>query len=52
MFRKTFSTLAKDELKSSTSVAYKQELATEPKPSDMLAYMKSQQYQPDYESYV
>jgi len=33
-------------------VAYKQELATEPKPSDMLAYMKSQQYQPDYESYV
>lgn len=33
-------------------VAYKRELAAEPKPSDMLAYMKSQQYQPDYKDYV
>ena len=33
-------------------VAYKRGLATKPEPSDMLTYMTSQQYQPDYKNYV
>jgi malate dehydrogenase (oxaloacetate-decarboxylating)(NADP+) len=33
-------------------VAYKRDLATEPRPGDLLAQVKSQQYQPYYQSYV
>jgi malate dehydrogenase (oxaloacetate-decarboxylating)(NADP+) len=33
-------------------VAYKGGLATEPRPEDLLAHMKSRQYQPYYQSYV
>ena len=34
------------------AVAYKRGLATEPEPKDLLAHVKSQQYDPRYESYV
>ncbi len=33
-------------------VAYRRDLATEPRPKDLLAYVKSRQYQPSYQSYV
>ena len=33
-------------------VAYLQELATKPKPEDILAYVKSLRYEPEYKSYV
>ncbi len=33
-------------------VAYRRDLATEPRPADLLAQMKSKQYQPYYQSYV
>ncbi len=33
-------------------VAYARGLATEPRPTDLLAYVKSKQYQPTYQSYV
>jgi len=33
-------------------VAYNQRLATEPKPADLPAFIKSQMYEPGYESYV
>ena len=33
-------------------VAYKRELATEPRPADLLAHVKSRQYQPVYPRYV
>ncbi|MBK9053273.1 MAG: NAD-dependent malic enzyme [Chloroflexi bacterium] len=35
-----------------SKVAYAQELATVPEPDDLLAYMKSQMYEPVYESYI
>ena len=33
-------------------VAYRRDLATEPRPADLLAHLKSKQYQPYYQSYV
>jgi len=33
-------------------VAYESGLATKPEPEDLLAYMKSQQYEPEYKSYI
>ena len=33
-------------------VAYRRRLATKPEPDDLLAYIESQQYQPEYESYT
>jgi malate dehydrogenase (oxaloacetate-decarboxylating)(NADP+) len=33
-------------------VAYKRRLATEPKPSDLRAHIRSQMYEPRYESYI
>ena len=33
-------------------VAYRRDLAIEPRPEDLLAYVKSKQYQPRYQSYV
>ncbi len=33
-------------------VAYRRDLATEPRPADLFAYVRSKQYQPRYQSYV